>query len=171
MSDPLIDTVIIIKKALYRERLQKLLLLFFIVFTASILLYSAFLQKENSIYHLFIIAALIAAVSALLLLRDLLKFWKATSSPLLQLLTQAPKNIVWIYQFEVRLSPFGIDFRKEISFCFRLLSGDMLQIRIPEKEAHLLMENLEKYMLHACFGYSKEKEQLYGIHPELLLKD
>jgi hypothetical protein len=131
----------------------------------------ALLQKENSLYQLLTIASLIAYTSSLLLLRDLLKFWRPESSPLFQLLTQASKNIVWIYLFEVRLSPFGIDFKKELNFCFGLMNRDMLQIRIPEKDAQKLMENLEIILLHTSFGYSKEKEQLFGIHPELLLKD
>lgn len=171
MSEQLIDAVLIIKKALYRERQQKLLLLSILVFSATLLLYAALFQKENSLYQLLTIASLIAYTSSLLLLRDLLKFWRPESSPLFQLLTQASKNIVWIYLFEVRLSPFGIDFKKELNFCFRLINRDMLQIRIPEKDAQKLMENLEISLLHASFGYSKEKEQLFGIHPELLLKD
>jgi hypothetical protein len=171
MSDQLIDTVLIIKRALYRERQQKLLLLFLILFTATLLLYFAFLQKETTLYQLLVITSLVAYISALLFLRDVLRFWNLESSPLLQIIIQAPKNIVWIYQFHVHISPFGIKFRKEISFCFRLMNRDTLQIRIPEKESVILMENLEKSLDHCSFGYSKEKEQLYGIHPELLIKD
>jgi hypothetical protein len=51
------------------------------------------------------------------------------------------------------------------------LNRDTLQIQIPEKDAAQLMENLERYFTNASFGYSREKEQLYGIHPELLQKD
>lgn len=171
MSDHLIDTVLIIKRALYRERKQKIFLLFFILITACLLLYAAALQTETALYGLCTIASLIAFVSALLFLRDLLKFWNPDSSALLQMIIHAPKNIVWIYRINVRFSPFGIDFRNRISFCFRLMNSDMLQIQIPEKDSEILMEKLERYFKNASFGYSREKEQLYGIHPELLQKD
>ena len=171
MSEQLIDAVLIIKKALYRERQQKLLLLFLILLSATLLLYSAFVQNDSALYQLFTISSLISYVVALLFLRDVLRFWNPESSPIFKMIVQAPKNIVWIYQFHVHISPFGIKFRKEISFCFRLMNRDTLQIQIPEKDAAQLMENLEKYFTNASFGYSREKEQLYGIHPELLQKD
>ena len=171
MSDQLIDTVLIIKKALYRERQQKLLLLFFMLVTTFLLLYAASFQQETSLYRLCAIASLLTFVLTLLLFRDLLRSWNPQSAPLLQMIVQAPKNIVWIYRINIQFSPFGIDFGKKTNFCFRLLNRDTLQIQIPEKDAALLMENLERYFTNASFGYSREKEQLYGIHPELLQKD
>jgi len=171
MSDNIIDMMLALKKALQRERQQKLLLLLLILLAAAMLSWGATLQQEARIANIMLGSALVAFLSALLFLRSILRFWKPASSPILQILHQASKNIVWIYLIEVNIAPFGIRFRKEQTLCLRLLNGDMLQIRLSEKDVPLVMLGLEKQLPHANFGFSKEKEQLYNIHPSLLYRD
>lgn len=170
MSDHIIYVMLAFKDALYRERRQKLQLLVCLGIATVFLILFADRQTDKAVAQLMIIAALISGVGSLFFLKDILKFWNPNSSPLLELL-QAPQNIVWVYLLKVELTPFGIRFRKENIFCLRLLNGEMMQVRIPDDETAILMENLEKLLPRAAFGYSKEKEQLYEIHPELLLKD
>lgn len=171
MSDNIIDMMLALKKALQRERQQKLLLLTFILLSAIVLSCCSMFQQEARLSNILLVSALIALLSALLFLRDILRFWKPESSPILQMLHQAPKNIVWIYLVEVNIAPFGIRFSKEQTLCLRLLNGDMLQIRLSEKDIPLVMSGLEKQLPHASFGFNKEKEQWYNIHPSLLYRD
>ncbi len=160
-----------IKTALYRERQQKLLLLCLILFSVILLGIGSSLQKEESVANIMVVSSITALLSALLFLRDIMRFWKPESSPILQMMHSAPKNIVWIYVVQVNIAPFGIRFKNELTLCLRLMNGDTLQIRFPEKELQPVLNGLAEMLPHATFGFDKAKEQLYRIHPSLLLRD
>ena len=171
MSDHIIDIMTCIRKALFRERFEKLRLLTALIFLIFFLIFFSYFQNNPAAKQLLLIFAMITFVGIIFFTRDILRFWKPESSALMQQLQKSPKNIVWVYLLKVELIPFGINFKKENTLCLRLLNGDMLQIKIPESDSSTIMEKLELMLPHATFGYNREREQLYGIHPELLLKE
>ena len=171
MQDHNSDIMQAIKTALYSERQQKLLLLCLILLSVILLGWGSSFQKEEALANIMVVSAIAALLSALLFIRDIMRFWKPESSPILQMMHFAPKNIVWIYVVQVNIAPFGIRLKNEQTICLRLMNGDILQIRFPEKELQSVLNGLAELLPHATFGFDKAKEQLYRIHPSLLYRD
>ena len=171
MQDYNSDIMQAIKMALYNERQQKLLLLCLILLSVVLLGWGSSFQKEEALANIMVVSAIAALLSALLFIRDIMRFWKPESSPILQMMHFAPKNIVWIYVVQVNIAPFGIRLKNEQTICLRLMNGDILQIRFPEKELQSVLNGLAELLPHATFGFDKAKEQLYRIHPSLLYRD
>ena len=171
MQDHNSDIMQAIKMALYSERQQKLLLLCLILLSVILLGWGSSFQKEEALANIMVVSAIAAFLSALLFIRDIMRFWKPESSPILQMMHFAPKNIVWIYVVQVNIAPFGIRLKNEQTICLRLMNGDILQIRFPEKELQSVLNGLAELLPHATFGFDKAKEQLYRIHPSLLYRD
>ncbi len=171
MQDHNADTMQAIKTAIYRERQQKLLLLCLILLSVILLGWGSSFQKEEALANIMVVSAIAALLSALLFIRDIMRFWKPESSPILQMMHFAPKNIVWIYVVQVNIAPFGIRLKNEQTICLRLMNGDILQIRFPKKELQSVLNGLAELLPHATFGFDKAKEQLYRIHPSLLYRD
>jgi hypothetical protein len=171
MNDNIIEGMLLLKRALYRERLQKIILFSFLVFFALGMVMLPFTTDNPSIIQLAVVCTMIILPIALLFLRDILRRWNIKKSELLQLIHHAPQNIVWVYDVKVNLMPFGISVKSYTTLFFRLLNGDFRQIRVSDKNISLIYKTLEIQLPHASFGYSQEKEQWYMANPALLYRD
>lgn len=103
--------------------------------------------------------------------------WQGTRSyqkvknELIHLLEDDVENIVWVYYSKVETRPYGISVIKMTTLYLGLLEGKKLGLSIPEADINELIDIL-KFNLHAAsFGYSRSKEQLYEISPQLLQGD
>ncbi len=171
MNDNVIEGMLILKKALYKERLQKIILFLLLIFFAVSMATLAVTKQNQSIIQLTAVSSLITFLISLLFIRDILRQWDINKSEILQLIHFAPQNIVWVYDVKVNLVPFGIVVKSYNTLFFRLLNGDFRQIRVSEKYIKKIYNSLDIQLPHASFGYSQEKEQWYMANPALLYRD
>jgi hypothetical protein len=157
--------------AIKLERTKKLILLFGIFIVCILLISNTLNQSNENIKQVLTILALLCFVFGILLLKDLLNSWDLDSHPIINYLNNQPKEIVWVYEFQVLVMPFGIRFWSEKTLFFKLLNGETLQLRIPSKNSEKIQTALENRLTHASFGFSKEKEQWYMANPALLYRD
>jgi len=86
------------------------------------------------------------------------------------MLQKEPKRIVWVYSIVTKRMPFGFQINQSGTMYFKLLDGDELTLSFPASELKSISEMLNYHLPHATFGYTKEREQWYMAHPELLLR-
>ena len=160
-----------IKSAIKLERTKKLILLVGIFIVCILLISNTIDQANENIQQVLTILAIISFVFGILLLKDLLNTWDLESHPIIYYLNNQPKEIVWVYEFQVLVMPFGIRFWSEKTLFFKLLNGETVQLRIPAKNSETIQKALENRLMHASFGFNKEREQWYMANPALLYRD
>ena len=89
---------------------------------------------------------------------------------LLKLITLQPEQVIWVYYLKVENMPFGIRLMQFTTLYIHLRNREKIAIQMPEHKIQLLMNLLRQRLHKASFGYSKMKEQMYGISPGLLEK-
>jgi hypothetical protein len=171
MNDNVIEGMLLLKKALYKERLQKIILFLLLIFFALSMAILTVIKQNQTIIQLTAVSSLITFLISVLFLRDILRQWNLNKNEILQLIHIAPQNIVWVYDVKVNLMPFGIIVNSYTTLFFRLLNGNFRQIRVSEKCIEKIYIALEIQLPHASFGYSQEKEQWYMANPALLYRD
>jgi len=103
--------------------------------------------------------------------------WQGTRSyqkvknELIYLLEDEIENIVWVYYSKVESKPYGINVIKMTTLNLGLIDGEKIGLSIPESDITELIDILKYNLTSASFGYSRSKEQLYEISPQLLQGD
>lgn len=116
------------------------------------------------------IMGLAFSVIGLKLLAQNLRQSQIEHSPLVYLLLNEPEQIVWVYSVMTQRMPFGLEWSKNGIMYFKLLDGDEITVTLAAGDLRLVSKFLNRLLPHASFGYSKEKEKMYEINPEHLLK-
>lgn len=91
--------------------------------------------------------------------------------PITTLLLKQPRKVVWVYSIVTQRMPFGFVINHSGTMYFKLIDGSEMTLSLPAEELKSISEMLNYHLPHATFGYSKEKEQWFLAHPEMLLKD
>lgn len=79
------------------------------------------------------------------------------------------KNIVWIYPFVTQVMPFGISLFNRCYIIIKMADGTECSFQIATKKKKLILNWLKRLLPHVRFGFSKERETLYGESPESFL--
>lgn len=79
-------------------------------------------------------------------------------------------KIVWVYYHKLESHPFGISFSSKTTLFIHLEDRSKACITMREPEILDIIGMFREEMPQATFGYSRQKEQLYNIGPDLLRK-
>ena len=91
--------------------------------------------------------------------------------PITTVLLKKPRKVVWVYSVVTQRMPFGFVINHSGTMYFKLIDGSEMTLSLPAEELKSISEMLNYHLPHATFGYSKEKEQWFLAHPEMLLKE
>lgn len=119
----------------------------------------------------------LSIVSFLIVQFGFIILWKANSSYLknkneiLFLLEDDLESIVWIYYNGIIEQSYGFKFSQTTDLHIGLINGQKISVNIARDELDELTTLLKYHLPNASFGYSRSKEQLYKISPQLLQGD
>jgi hypothetical protein len=169
-QDEIINGMLALQGALYRERLSKLMVL---GMALGITLGLALLARRFPIDGLafFATLALISALGALWLLRNIMQEWQPKRCPIFVQLHQKPQSIVWVYALAVQRMPFGLPLPVQENLVLALDNGERLELRVKPWESQQILRALRHLLPQASFGYSLAKQQYYDLDPNLLRED
>ncbi len=90
---------------------------------------------------------------------------------LMHLLENQPRQIVWVYSVVTERLPFGLQFSSNSTLYFKLMDRDEITVSLPARDLKPVARALNKFLPHASFGYTKDREQWYIASPAMLLQD
>ncbi len=155
-----------IRIALKREIRLKLIASVALLLFGELLCIFAF-QLNGAI----VIVGIVLTVLGIKYTRDALLNRNVDKTLLLQLLTNAPKKIVWVYSIVTQRMPFGLEFSKNATIYFKLIDGDEITLSMTEKETENVLKMLNLKLPHATFGFTKDREQWFMADPAMLYKE
>jgi len=79
-------------------------------------------------------------------------------------------KIVWVYYHKLEDHPFGIRFKEQNTLFIHLDDSSKACIAMQEPDILQVLTIIEKALPRVTLGYSRQKEQLYNIGPDLLRK-
>lgn len=164
MSKEIVENII--QRAIRKDIRMQFFFGFIACFIAFLLGYSFY--GEN--VFLCIIAVAIF-LGALLLLRNVWTYRKLNQHPILNLLSQKPQSVIWVYTVLTQRMPFGLQFSQTGTVYFKKTDGTEQSLSIPAKELNSLSDALQKILPHATFGYSVDKAQWYTADPWMLYRE
>lgn len=159
----------LLKLALVRDRNLKVcigLLLVLVSIGCIILLARQFTPK--TVYSLSFLLVFVGFAGVYFLIQGLLRY-DTQSNFLLQLINYNPQLVVWVYYRKIESAPFGIRMMQFTTLFIFLSNREFIALPMPEREILTLLPKLKKRAPHAVFGYSKQREQLYNVSPDLLI--
>ena len=119
-------------------------------------------------YSLLILGILLISPSIYLFLKAF-QNWDVQKSDVLDCLQNHTKKIVWVYPFVTQVTPFGISLFDRCYIVIKTTDGEEFSFKVPIKKKKLLLNWAKRLIPHAQFGFSKERETLYGQSPESFL--
>lgn len=90
--------------------------------------------------------------------------------PLIQLISQEPERIVWVYGQQTERLPFGLQFSQSAVLYFKLIDGEEISVSLPGRYVRLVSKTLNRLLPETTFGFSEEKAQRFAKKPRLLRK-
>lgn len=161
---------IIIAKALRRQKLAKIFVgSFLLVFSAMSIVLSCLQMSPKSAFATSVLLGMIGFVG-LMLLRNAYYAYIEESKFWTYFLRVENRKIVWIYFHKLENQPFGIKMHDQNTLFIHLEDRSQACISMHESEIIEVMQLLKNELPQATFGYSRQKEQLYNIGPDLLRK-
>ncbi len=164
------EVFILIEKALRRQKLIKIVVgSFLLVFSLMGIILSFSNLSLSIAFATSVLLGMIAFVGAMLLKNayqaylDECHFWNF-------FLKNEGRKIVWVYYHKLENLPFGISLHSQTTLFIHLDDRSKACIAMREPEILEIMSVLRSELPKATFGYSKQKEQLYNIGPDLLRK-
>ena len=126
------------------------------------------MYKSNTMVNALIIICIAIMIGLII---NQIKHLRTGGLPLLTLLKQKPKAIVWVYSVKTQRLPFGVSISEEILLYFKTLNKKEFTVKVKEKELPMIMKFLNQQLPHATFGYTLDNDQWYEANPYLLIKD
>lgn len=155
-----------LRKALIRETRWQLL--------AAIALLLVGVTLVSFFYKTSILAGLLGFFMIITAARYIYTFStirKAEDHPLIQLISQEPERIVWIYGQQTERLPFGLQFSRSSVLYFKLIDGDEFTVSIPGRYVRLVSRTLNRLLPNTTFGFSEDRAEQFSEKPRLLRKD
>lgn len=152
-------------KAIVKERILKLVLSICMVVCGLVIPYLYF--QKNSFVAIIGLASLVIGAK---LLFDVIRTPQAIDERLWYLLTDNPKQIVWVYSVKTRTMPFGFHLWDAGTMYFMLLDGSEISLNLPVKKMKMVSKFLNRLLPHATFGFSEERQNMFEKDPKNLLK-
>lgn len=90
-------------------------------------------------------------------------------SPIIKVLRNEQRRIVWVYPYITEVMPFGISLFKRCYIIMKLDDGEEHSFIIRMREKKLLLKWMKRLLPHTTFGFSKDREARYGNSPERFL--
>ncbi|MEZ4885269.1 MAG: hypothetical protein R3E32_11125 [Chitinophagales bacterium] len=169
LNQPNID-ILIIENALRKNRNLKVMVGAILICTAiSIILSVLDTLHPKFAFTLALVCMFFGFTGVYFLLSALLRY-DTQKNYVLKIMSQRPDMVAWIYYYKVESLPFGIKVFEYSTFFIHLLNREKINILMPEWEIKFLMNLLQERLEHTTFGYSKYKQQLFDIAPDLLKK-
>ncbi len=155
----------LLRRALQLERRSKLCLAVFLLVGGALFGY-VFLKKRNILATF----GLLAVMTGLKLIWELLRRPKVEDERLWQLLNGQRRDIVWVYCSNTQVMPFGLYLWERGTMFFMLEDGGEISIDLPARKLKMVSRFLNKLLPHASFGYTAERLQQFEKNPALLRK-
>jgi len=153
-----------IEKALKREVWEMLLIgVLFLVGGVALM----YLSKSTNIF--IGIIGLLSLAPGFILFYQAFQIQDIEKSQVIIALRDNRKGIVWIYPFVTQVMPFGISLFNRCYIILKMDDGSECSFKISTKKKKLLLNYLKRLLPHVRFGFSKERETLYGESPESFL--
>ena len=154
-----------LRSALRREwRLKRLASLALLL--AGLGLMYAFFARDNFLT----VAGLVAAVLGLRYLYRYGRVYRVENEQLLRLLSDHPRQIVWVYSVVTERHPFGFRLMSGGVMYFKLADGDDVSVAMSPGDLRLVSRFLNRVLPHAVFGYTPERERMFRDDPGLLIR-
>jgi hypothetical protein len=160
-TNPLLEhpAMKLIEQALYREWRWKLIV-YVILFVLGFGLSAIFFPT----YPVLAFLSIAMTTACFLWALYLYQFRKKTF-PLLHIIKQNPKQIVWVYSMVIQRMPFGFEFSQSGLIYVKLIDGNDITLSVPAEKLKLVLKYLGRLLPHIAVGYSKEREQAYRENP------
>lgn len=161
----------ILKSALLRDRNLKIFIgLLLFIFSIGVIIVISKSLPAKTVYSLSFFLVLIGFAGLYFLVQGLLRY-DTQSNFLLQLINYNPQLVVWVYFRKIESAPFGIHILQFTTLFIFLSNREFIALPMSENKINALLPKLKKRMPHALFGYSKQRQQLYAISPDLLTSE
>ncbi|NRB47314.1 MAG: hypothetical protein HRU41_06545 [Saprospiraceae bacterium] len=156
----------VLRKALIRETRWQLAASIALMLLGWVLL--GFFYKSSVIVSLL---GLLMSVTAARYIYAFSAIKEADDHPLIQLISQEPERIVWVYGQQTERLPFGLRFSRSSVLYFKLIDREEFSVSIPSRYVRLVSKTLNRLIPEASFGFSEQKANRYAEQPGLLRKD
>ncbi|MGB1242620.1 MAG: hypothetical protein ACPG49_08865 [Chitinophagales bacterium] len=170
VNQPNID-ILIIENALRKNRNLKIMVGAILVCLAICIIISALDTLPTKFAFTLALVCMLFGFSGIYFLLSALLRYDTQKNYVLKIMTQRPDMVAWVYYYKVQSLPFGIKVFEYSTLYIHLLNQEKINIRMPEWEIKFLINLLQERLQHTTFGYSKYKQQLFNIAPDLLKKD
>lgn len=155
-----------LQSAMRREQRLKLLASFGLLALGLVFCSLAF--EANILLAIF---GLVLTVLGIRFVYLLLFSGRTEAGRLMHLLEHQPKQIVWVYSVVTERLPFGLQFSRNSTLYFKLMDRDEITVSLPARDLKPVARALNKFLPHASFGYTEDREQWYLASPAMLLQD
>lgn len=141
-QDEIINGMLALQAALYRERWAKLAVL---AMALGIALGLVVLARRFPMdgFAFFAALAMVVSLGALWLLRNMVQEWQPKRCPIFVQLHQQPQAIVWVYVLAVQRLPFGLPLPMQENLVLGLDNGEYLQVRVKPLEGKEILRALQ----------------------------
>ncbi len=161
----------LIEQAIRQNRNLKLIIGMILLSIAVLIIYCA---QTSLLYHktsfLISLTGLLISFAGFYLCLSGLARYDSYKQRVVNLLLKEPEKVIWIYYYKVESTPFGLRMFQFCSLHIHLHNYDKIVLYMPESAIWEVMRHLKQRLPKTSFGYSKQKEQLYNISPDLLQK-
>ncbi len=169
LNQPNLD-ILIIENALRKNRNLKLVVGFILICIATGIILSALDSFSPQYAFPLALVCMFFGFSGVYFFLSAILRYDTQKNYVLKLITQRPDMVVWIYHYKVESLPFGIKVFDYSTLYIQLMNREKINIQMPEWEIKFLINLLQERLIHATFGYSRYKKQLFDIAPDLLRK-
>lgn len=156
----------LLEQAVYREwrwQLTVAIILFVLGFGLSYVFFPSF--------PVLTFLSLLMTTASFLWAYYLYQFKQKKPFPLLHILKQNPKQIVWVYSVVIQRMPFGFEFSQSGLIYFKLIDGNDITLSLPAEKLKLVLKYLGRLLPHIAIGYSEERQKAYLKNPAQLLRN
>ncbi len=110
-------------------------------------------------------------VTGVLLIRMLAAHWRPERAPLMNVLRDRPRDIVWIYVEEITSRAAGVAVRKYHTIKIALADNKLFTLAVKAADKDRVLAILADYAPQATFGYSRERQKMFKRSPRSLISE
>jgi len=155
--------------SLRRTRRMYLIATLVTIPTALLMLLAAPLSNESTGITVTSMAfGAVFMVFGILLVRMLVAHWRPANAPLMHVLRERPRDIVWVYVEEIASRAAGVTVKKTHNIKIALADNKLHTLAVKAADKDRVLAILGEYAPQATFGYSRERQKQYRKSPRSL---